>query len=884
MPEEGDLLGGRFLLLRWLGRGGAGVVYAARDTRLNQKVAVKILDPTRTDPGSLERLRREVQAARGGHPHTVTVYDLHKAGGLHFLSMELVEGGTLRDRIEAESTLPVEEVLRIGGEVASALVHLHGRGIVHRDVKPANILLAPDGTARLGDMGLARPLEQGLTVTETAMVVGTPAYMAPEQATGEELTPAADVYALGLTLHQALTGEVPLCDATALSTLVRRQKERPPCVRRAVPGVPRWFARLLRRMLDPDPRERPTADRVARAIASRRFRTRPRRRVLLAAGLLLAAVAAIPVLHGAYRRDATVRIEVGHDEVRGLDGHGRVTWRRPLEAPPESVLEADLDGDGSRETVVANSVTSANRDGKAVPARLLAFDRRGHIVVSAELRAIIRRWLFPYPLALDPQVSACDLDLDGRSELIVLCRQIHFYPTVLLVYWPAWDRWQGVLDHPGHLQAVLGIQDPRRPSLVFAGVTNRPIMTAVAGRVVLVPGGSPDKWERLGPRGKMTTGHASWDWYTLLGTSEGARLDVPVLIEALERGGLRLTPVQGRPQDLDRWGNPAEGPNAGRDLREARLRFLQVLWTVQTPQRYQDPAFMLAETRKLQEAAEPLLREAPYRIAFVVSRARVLARAGDLDGAIEILEAARRELSSDDISHRLAHLLGVAGRLEEAVRVLEGAVAAAASQRAVFDGRVLLHRLAVELRDRALADRCTVGFLYGNAADSQEIQAAFGARAHLWWDEIGEADCRARSWPFEPAGSALACLARWRRGHTRPDDPETMREQARANPDAPYEYRLAEAASLLALGRPDDALAVLETVLPDLEKSALDDFGDHQLLDLARALHTVTLARNGAAERARKEASTLLESLTPHLLPAILAREVLEGTWDGRAG
>ncbi len=885
MPEEGDLLGGRFLLVRRLGRGGAGVVFAAHDTRLNQKVAVKVLDPSRIDPDSLERLRREVQAARGGHPHTVTVYDLHQAGGLHFLSMELVEGGTLRDRIEAESTLPVEEVIRIGGEVASALVHLHHRGIVHRDVKPANILLTPDGTARLGDMGLARPLEQGLTVTETAMVVGTPAYMAPEQATGAELTPAADVYALGLTLHQALTGEVPLCDATALSTLVRRQKERPPSVRRAVPGVPRWFARLLHRMLDPDPRERPTADRVARAIASRRFRTRPRRRVLLAAGLLLAVAAAIPVLHGAYRRDATVRIEVGENEVRGLDGHGRVTWRRALEAPPESVVEADLDGDGSRETVIATAASRGARDEAGEPARLVAFDRRGHIAVSAELRGIIRRWAFPYPIILDPEVSACDLDLDGRSELIVLCRQRHFYPTVLLVYWPARDRWQGILEHPGHLRVVVGVPDATRPSLVFAGVTNRPLMAPVAGRILLDPRSPGDAWERLEPGRLETTGHATWDWYTLLRVTRSTRTDIPVEIEALESGRFLLTPVQGAPLELDRWGNPADGPNAGRDLREARLRFMQVLLKIRTPQRYQDPASIRAEMGRLRRAAAPLLRELPYRIALDLTEARARARGHDLVGAIALLQATRREVTSDDIDYRLAHLLGIAGRLREAVHLLERSVATGSSQRAVYDGRILLHRLAIELHDHELAERCIVGFkTYPTGRFSLGVQAAVQARAHLWWDEIREADCRVRSWPYEPAGSALACLARWRRGHTRPGDPEAMREEARANPDAPYEYPLAEAAALLALGRPKDALAALETLMPSLGKSALEDFGDHQLLDLARALHAAALARAGDLPAARDEASTLLGRLTPRLLPAILAREVQEGTWDARAG
>jgi serine/threonine-protein kinase len=118
--------------------------------------------------------------------------------------------------------LSVEETVELGAQVAKALAHLHGNGLVHRDVKPGNVLLSSDGQIKLCDLGLARPIARGTTVTETAMVVGTPAYMAPEQATAIELTAATDIYALGLTLYKCLTGEVPLEGDTAVETLMRR--------------------------------------------------------------------------------------------------------------------------------------------------------------------------------------------------------------------------------------------------------------------------------------------------------------------------------------------------------------------------------------------------------------------------------------------------------------------------------------------------------------------------------------------------------------------------------------------------------------------------------------------------------------------------------------
>ncbi len=200
MPEPGQILEGRFLLERRLGSGGAGVVFSARDTTVNQRVAIKVLHPHVVDDRSRERVRREVRASRPGHPNAVTIFELYEADGLVFLAMELVEGPNLGEILKDRDRLTIDEVIDLGRELAAALAHLAARGLVHRDVKPGNVLLGKDGIAKLCDTGLVRPTTSGETVTESAMVVGTPAYMAPEQASGAELTPAADVYALGLTL------------------------------------------------------------------------------------------------------------------------------------------------------------------------------------------------------------------------------------------------------------------------------------------------------------------------------------------------------------------------------------------------------------------------------------------------------------------------------------------------------------------------------------------------------------------------------------------------------------------------------------------------------------------------------------------------------------
>ncbi|MGV8041261.1 MAG: serine/threonine-protein kinase [Thermoanaerobaculaceae bacterium] len=323
LPNAGDLLAGRFRLLGVLGSGGSGIVWAAHDEKLGQRVAIKLIYPHLLNEMTGARLRREVTAARQPHPHAVTVYDLHEADGLGFLSMELVEGPTLRQRLQDRGRLDPPEVTAIGRQVAAALAHLHASGLVHRDVKPGNILLSRAGagaarTSRSGlasgvnvlrpdpagdhrpgetvvvklcDLGLVRPLAAGSTLTESSMVVGTPAYMAPEQGIGADLTGRTDVYALGITLYECLTGQVPLQGESAVATLVQRQKTHVPRVRTLCPGCPPLLDRLLDRMLDPDPRRRPAAAEVERTLASGhlRFRLPVKQLVTLAAAAALVA-------------------------------------------------------------------------------------------------------------------------------------------------------------------------------------------------------------------------------------------------------------------------------------------------------------------------------------------------------------------------------------------------------------------------------------------------------------------------------------------------------------------------------------------------------------------------------------------------------------------
>nr|MCU0233433.1 protein kinase [Thermoanaerobaculales bacterium] len=633
--RPGDTLGGRFLLRQVLGYGGTGTVFAALDTVVGQKVAVKLLHPDLHDATTRERLRREVRAARHGHPNLVAVYDLHEDAEHVWLSMELVEGESLKQRLAERRRLEPDEVTGIGRQIAAALAHLHGLGLVHRDLKPGNILLGADASARLCDMGLTRPIEQGTTLTLTEMVVGTPAYMAPEQGLGRGLTAASDVYGLGMTLYQALTGTVPLTSETAVATLTRRQREAPPPLLRARPDAPRWLGRLLARMLEPRPGDRPTAAAVRRALETRRMWPRPRRRTLVAGAAAAALITAVAVAAPLLLQRETVRFEVGGTTVHGLDRDGRRTWSHELPAPMTMSLEADLDGDGRAELVASGR--PAPEDFRSLqPSRSFVdvVTLRGRLLTRMVPEEMVPLWSFPYRVDLMPLVRAFDLDGDGREELVASCQHIHFFPTVVIVYWPRWDRWEIALNHPGHLSAIAPGTGDGSPGLRVFGINNDLGHTPVYGEIALLPPG-PRLREGsfsvgLGspPEGRLgSSSSASWQVYVPLDEAVRGVGRPADRIVSRPDGFLELGQGAGDGFRLDRFFNPVPGPNAGRDLRAQRLAFMDGLYLIAGAGSAIRPAGVRERLDRAARAAGPLLDEAPYRLILAVVGARALATA-----------------------------------------------------------------------------------------------------------------------------------------------------------------------------------------------------------------------------------------------------------------
>ncbi len=248
-----EALRDRYLLERVLGRGGMATVYLARDLKHDRAVALKVLDADLAESLGSERFQREIKlAARLHHPHVLSVHDSGVAAGRLWFTMPYVRGESLRDRLRREGILPIEEALRITLQAAQALSYAHKEGVIHRDVKPENLLLTEDGSTQVADFGIARAVETqpDQQLTEIGMALGTPAYMAPEQSSGEGMVDArADQYALAATCHEMLTGAPPFTGASSHDLIVRRFTTPVPSVRASRPEVPAAVADALRRAL-----------------------------------------------------------------------------------------------------------------------------------------------------------------------------------------------------------------------------------------------------------------------------------------------------------------------------------------------------------------------------------------------------------------------------------------------------------------------------------------------------------------------------------------------------------------------------------------------------------------------------------------------------------
>jgi serine/threonine-protein kinase len=263
------LVKGKYEILRLLGKGGMGAVFLAHDLTLEREVAIKVLPPDfSTDPQVIKRFQQEAKtAAKLDHNNIIPIYRVESEEGVNYFVMKYISGTSLEDVLESKQPLTYDYAQRILWEAACALGHAHSRGVVHRDVKPANIMFDHDGRVMLTDFGISKALQSASGLTGTGMIIGTPHYMAPEQAKGQPVDGRADQYSLGVVAYRLLAGSLPFSGDSVHTILYKHIFEEAPRVSALRKDIPRFLTDPIQRALSKDPAERfPTMEHFATAI------------------------------------------------------------------------------------------------------------------------------------------------------------------------------------------------------------------------------------------------------------------------------------------------------------------------------------------------------------------------------------------------------------------------------------------------------------------------------------------------------------------------------------------------------------------------------------------------------------------------------------------
>ncbi len=256
--STGSLFAERYRIIEELGSGGMGRVYRVRDEKLDEEVVLKLIRPDiASDPKIIARFRNELKTARKiGHPHVARTYDLNESKGTHYITMDYVRGENLKSLIRKVGRMSPAQAIAIARQICDGLSEAHKLGVIHRDLKPQNIMVDENGRTMIVDFGIARSIHSE-SITDTGVMIGTPEYMAPEQAEGDKTGPHTDIYALGIILYEMLTGEPPFSGQTPVAIAMKHKTKSPPDPAEKNPGIPESLSLLILQLLEKDPSDRP---------------------------------------------------------------------------------------------------------------------------------------------------------------------------------------------------------------------------------------------------------------------------------------------------------------------------------------------------------------------------------------------------------------------------------------------------------------------------------------------------------------------------------------------------------------------------------------------------------------------------------------------------
>ncbi len=485
----GTELAQRFEVREVLGTGGYAVVYRAFDRALRREVALKVLRHDRLSPGALLRLRREAAIARDVvHPRIVRVFDIEEAGETVFLTMEIVEGGSLGDRLTLHSPaspVTIDDAARWATQALEGLAALHALGILHRDIKPGNLLLTADGEVKLTDFGLALHLDRDETrATTHESILGTLEYLSPEQALGQPVDARSDLYSLGVVLFEMIAGRLPFVTQSSLGSLLERlRQDQTPDLAKLRPETPAWLAAVVRRLLERDPAQRyPSAATVladlrARSASSdaparRRGGLRPGRRALLACALGCALVAATWGVRAWQRSRFSHIVPDGVRAVRALDRAGRTLWKKePVNVDGNFVrLHTAQRGD-----VVAACLVPAGQSMNQTDSFLDLLDPQTGRSIERLLLPSGHHHFDGFADSYGEWLETLDLDDDGYDELLVSFAHSPYYPSYNVLVEPDRHASRLVFASAGHhrLAGAVDLDGDGRRELLLWGINNR---------------------------------------------------------------------------------------------------------------------------------------------------------------------------------------------------------------------------------------------------------------------------------------------------------------------------------------------------------------------------------------------------------------------------